>query len=132
MAEHLVERRRPERRPRLAARRVSLPTRMPLPRHSSGEPRLNFTNVPKGSQARGGRRIACRGVCRRHGGGGILTGVSTLPPLPQEAPAMSAAVIETHLPSVPCRRGKVRDVYDLGDRLLLVSTDRISAFDWVL
>jgi len=30
------------------------------------------------------------------------------------------------------RRGKVRDIYDLGDRLLLVSTDRISAFDWVL
>jgi phosphoribosylaminoimidazole-succinocarboxamide synthase len=33
---------------------------------------------------------------------------------------------------VPLRRGKVRDVYDLGDRLLLVSTDRLSAFDWVL
>jgi phosphoribosylaminoimidazole-succinocarboxamide synthase len=32
----------------------------------------------------------------------------------------------------PVRRGKVRDVYDLGDRLLLVATDRISAFDWVL
>jgi phosphoribosylaminoimidazole-succinocarboxamide synthase len=30
------------------------------------------------------------------------------------------------------RRGKVRDVYDLGDELLLVSTDRISAFDWIL
>ena len=31
------------------------------------------------------------------------------------------------------RRGKVRDVYDLGDdRLLIVATDRISAFDWVL
>ena len=30
------------------------------------------------------------------------------------------------------RRGKVRDVYDLGRELLLVSTDRISAFDWVL
>lgn len=30
------------------------------------------------------------------------------------------------------RRGKVRDVYDLGDSLLLVATDRISAFDWVL
>ena len=28
--------------------------------------------------------------------------------------------------------GKVRDIYDLGDQLLLVSTDRISAFDWVL
>jgi phosphoribosylaminoimidazole-succinocarboxamide synthase len=31
-----------------------------------------------------------------------------------------------------CRRGKVRDVYDLGDRLVIVATDRISAFDWVL
>jgi phosphoribosylaminoimidazole-succinocarboxamide synthase len=34
--------------------------------------------------------------------------------------------------SFPVRRGKVRDVYDLGDSLLLVATDRISAFDWVL
>jgi phosphoribosylaminoimidazole-succinocarboxamide synthase len=34
--------------------------------------------------------------------------------------------------SIPKRRGKVRDVYELGDRLLLVATDRISAFDWVL
>jgi phosphoribosylaminoimidazole-succinocarboxamide synthase len=41
-------------------------------------------------------------------------------------------VLETTLPGIPVRRGKVRDVYDLGDRLLLVSTDRISAFDWVL
>ncbi len=41
-------------------------------------------------------------------------------------------VLETHLPGLPVRRGKVRDIYDLGDRLLLVSTDRISAFDWVL
>jgi phosphoribosylaminoimidazole-succinocarboxamide synthase len=45
---------------------------------------------------------------------------------------VSAPVVETHLAGVPCRRGKVRDVYDLGDSLLLVSTDRISAFDWVL
>jgi phosphoribosylaminoimidazole-succinocarboxamide synthase len=45
---------------------------------------------------------------------------------------MSAAVVETQLTGLPCTRGKVRDVYDLGDRLLLVSTDRISAFDWVL
>ncbi|MBM4296888.1 MAG: phosphoribosylaminoimidazolesuccinocarboxamide synthase, partial [Deltaproteobacteria bacterium] len=29
-------------------------------------------------------------------------------------------------------RGKVRDIYDLGDRLLLVASDRISAFDVVL
>ncbi len=33
---------------------------------------------------------------------------------------------------LPVSKGKVRDIYDLGDRLLLVSTDRISAFDWVL
>jgi phosphoribosylaminoimidazole-succinocarboxamide synthase len=33
---------------------------------------------------------------------------------------------------LPVRRGKVRDIFDLGDRLLMVSTDRISAFDWVL
>jgi phosphoribosylaminoimidazole-succinocarboxamide synthase len=30
------------------------------------------------------------------------------------------------------RQGKVRDVYDLGENLLIVSTDRLSAFDWVL
>lgn len=30
------------------------------------------------------------------------------------------------------KRGKVRDLYDFGDRLLLIATDRISAFDWVL
>lgn len=29
-------------------------------------------------------------------------------------------------------RGKVRDIYDLGDKLLFVATDRLSAFDWVL
>jgi phosphoribosylaminoimidazole-succinocarboxamide synthase len=41
-------------------------------------------------------------------------------------------VLETCLPGLPVRRGKVRDVYDLSRELLLVSTDRISAFDWVL
>lgn len=34
--------------------------------------------------------------------------------------------------AVPFATGKVRDVYDLGDRLLIVATDRISAFDCVL
>jgi phosphoribosylaminoimidazole-succinocarboxamide synthase len=32
----------------------------------------------------------------------------------------------------PHRRGKVRDIYDLGDTLLMIATDRISAFDYVL
>jgi phosphoribosylaminoimidazole-succinocarboxamide synthase len=41
------------------------------------------------------------------------------------------AFLESNLDR-PVRRGKVRDVYDLGDRLLLVATDRISAYDWVL
>ncbi len=41
-------------------------------------------------------------------------------------------LLETSLPGLPHRRGKVRDIYDLGDKLLLVSTDRLSAFDWVL
>src|SRR5947209_3925333 len=43
-----------------------------------------------------------------------------------------APLSESHVPGYPCRRGKVRDVYDLGDRLVLVATDRLSAFDWVL
>ncbi len=46
---------------------------------------------------------------------------------------MSAEVVlRTEVPGVPCRRGKVRDVYDLGDTLAIVATDRISAFDWVM
>ena len=38
----------------------------------------------------------------------------------------------SNIPGYPRRQGKVRDVYDLGDRLVIVATDRISAFDWVL
>jgi phosphoribosylaminoimidazole-succinocarboxamide synthase len=45
---------------------------------------------------------------------------------------MTSTLTETSLARLPVRRGKVRDIYDLGDQLLLVSTDRISAFDWVL
>lgn len=46
-------------------------------------------------------------------------------------------LLTTDLPDWPVRRGKVRDVYhigdgDLGDRVLLIATDRISAYDWVL
>jgi len=43
-----------------------------------------------------------------------------------------ATLLCSKVPGYPCRRGKVRDVYDLGDRLVIVATDRISAFDWVL
>jgi len=42
-------------------------------------------------------------------------------------------VLETNLAGLPApKRGKVRDIYDLGDSLLIIATDRISAFDVVL
>jgi phosphoribosylaminoimidazole-succinocarboxamide synthase len=44
----------------------------------------------------------------------------------------STALLQSSIPGVPVRRGKVRDIYDFGDRLLFIATDRISAFDWVL
>ncbi len=43
-----------------------------------------------------------------------------------------ATVTETQFSNYPVRRGKVRDIYDLGDEILLVATDRISAYDVVL
>lgn len=43
-----------------------------------------------------------------------------------------SALLESNVPGFPVRRGKVRDVYDLGDTLAVVATDRISAFDWVM
>ncbi|MEW5978398.1 MAG: phosphoribosylaminoimidazolesuccinocarboxamide synthase [Acidobacteriota bacterium] len=44
-----------------------------------------------------------------------------------------AVLLQTNFPELNLRaRGKVRDVYDLGDQLLIVATDRISAFDYIL
>jgi len=46
---------------------------------------------------------------------------------------MNAIVWETHLPGIQfLNRGKVRDLYEVDDRLLIVATDRLSAFDVVL
>ena len=46
---------------------------------------------------------------------------------------LAAPLLETRLNGLaPQRHGKVRDIFDLGDSLLLVATDRISAFDYVL
>ncbi|MBQ5530863.1 MAG: phosphoribosylaminoimidazolesuccinocarboxamide synthase, partial [Kiritimatiellae bacterium] len=44
----------------------------------------------------------------------------------------NGALLECSMPGIPCKSGKVRDVFDLGDRLLMVVTDRISAFDVIL
>jgi phosphoribosylaminoimidazole-succinocarboxamide synthase len=41
-------------------------------------------------------------------------------------------ILQTNIASVEPSRGKVRDIYDLGDKLLIVATDRISAFDVVM
>jgi len=49
------------------------------------------------------------------------------------APSQSPVVLQTNIPGVPePKRGKVRDIYDLGDKLLIVVTDRISAFDVIM
>ena len=46
---------------------------------------------------------------------------------------LSAPILQTTLAGrPPDRQGKVRDLYDFGDRLLIVASDRISAFDYVL
>ena len=42
------------------------------------------------------------------------------------------ALLECSIPGIPSKSGKVRDVFDLGDKLLMVVTDRISAFDVIL
>ena len=46
---------------------------------------------------------------------------------------MSAIVLETNMPGLKMvNRGKVRDIYDLGEHLLLVTSDRLSAFDVIM
>lgn len=68
-----------------------------------------------------------RGVDERLTPWGQIDGASTgtLEPVP--------ALLSTAIPKLPAPRcGKVRDVYDLGDALLIVATDRISAFDVVM
>ncbi len=51
----------------------------------------------------------------------------------KEVKMTTPVVLETNLDGLkPPRRGKVRDIYDLGDELIIVATDRISAFDVVL
>jgi phosphoribosylaminoimidazole-succinocarboxamide synthase len=41
-------------------------------------------------------------------------------------------LLQTNVSGFRCRRGKVRDVYDVGETLIIIATDRISAFDWVM
>lgn len=51
----------------------------------------------------------------------------------EEEEAKERVLLDTNLPGLGIpKKGKVRDIYDLGDRLLIVVTDRVSAFDVVL
>lgn len=45
---------------------------------------------------------------------------------------MASVLVESNIPGISVRHGKVRDVYDFGNQLLFVATDRISAFDYIL
>jgi len=45
---------------------------------------------------------------------------------------MAEVIVQTNIAGAEPMRGKVRDIYDLGDNLLIVATDRISAFDVVM
>src|SRR5215470_9745225 len=51
---------------------------------------------------------------------------------PEEKCFVMPPLLKSQVEGIPCRWGKVRDVYDLGDRLVIVATDRLSAFDCVL
>ena len=45
---------------------------------------------------------------------------------------MANVVLQTSIQDVECKHGKVRDIYDLGDSLLIAASDRISAFDVIM
>lgn len=45
---------------------------------------------------------------------------------------MTNVILQTEIPGVPVRHGKVRDIYDLGDKLIISASDRLSAFDVIM
>ncbi len=45
---------------------------------------------------------------------------------------MANIILQTEIPNVPAKHGKVRDIYDLGENLIFVASDRISAFDRIM
>src|SRR5204862_2808051 len=73
-----------------------------------------------------GRAISC--CCQRHS----LLVTSHTSHAEEPLPLVSPILRTTLGARRPDRQGKVRDIYDFGDRLLIVASDRISAFDYVL
>ena len=45
---------------------------------------------------------------------------------------MANVILRTEIPNVPVKHGKVRDIYDLGNALLIAASDRLSAFDVIM
>lgn len=45
---------------------------------------------------------------------------------------MADVILQTNVLNMPAKHGKVRDIYDIGDKLLIAATDRISAFDVIM
>jgi len=45
---------------------------------------------------------------------------------------MANVVLQTDIQGLPVNRGKVRDIYDLGDKLVFIASDRLSAFDVIM
>jgi len=45
---------------------------------------------------------------------------------------MTNVILQTDIDAVPAKHGKVRDIYDLGDKLIIVASDRLSAFDVIM
>ena len=45
---------------------------------------------------------------------------------------MTNVVLQTNIQDLPVKRGKVRDIYDLGDKLVIIASDRLSAFDVIM
>jgi phosphoribosylaminoimidazole-succinocarboxamide synthase len=80
---------------------------------------------PLGMRRRRGCALAGRAA------GGYLAALATTRTR-NGATALNQTLASTDLPFPLRIRGKVRDVYDLGDALLMVATDRVSAFDVVL
>ncbi len=66
-----------------------------------------------------------------------MTGASDFISIPpamdsQERIDMGEVILQTNIEGRQPKRGKVRDIYDLGDKLLIVASDRLSAFDVVM
>ena len=45
---------------------------------------------------------------------------------------MAEVILQTEIAGIKAKHGKVRDIYDLGDKLLIIASDRISAFDVIM